>query len=586
MKSRFLLILACLISLKVVAQNGPQPGDIYREYAVNLRSGDNWRVTDPKATNPGAAAFLPNPTLSISIDDMDQAVRAEVLMDIWGGHPGTSGKKFRFNANDWMDIPHVPTLESRPKCYMTEYNVILDLPLEYLQEGANTFDGTSGGQICNNFNWGQWGWYVMMVRVYYHPDKAHTIGQIIQPASGDTIRDDSDINVAPADSGSVSLIQILGHYYGYDENGDGIYKDWHRAYHGKDITGHIGTIEASPFQQRWNTRYVPDQEARAVSLMARIKDTSGIWFVSDIVDSISLQRPDSLKVHMYTPVGVTQDFWVRAGNTKQCYIHIDTLDQGMEARLYHRTWNAGDDEAAGGSIDKPLLVNEHSYKCYGNNHFFALSSVPLAFGDLKSGLNDIAYTSDTQHHGIEVLWPGPAIVIRFVVGGETVANPIFSPPDGHTFQGILNPSILSETEGSRVYYTTDGTDPNPGDARYRGQLIRVDRDMTFKARAFKQNYYESGVATAHYSKDITSVISNRSENISFYPNPATNRLYLDLPPMYINGNFTIVNSEGKVVRSGYSTGNLIDISKLGNGLYILKYNTLGQYFTGRFIIRR
>ncbi len=353
MKFRFLLLLACLISLRVLAQNGPQPGDIYREYAVNLRSGDNWRVTDPQATNPGAAAFLPNPVLSISIDDLDQAVRAEVLMDIWGGHPGTSVKKFRFNANDWINIPRVPTLDWTQECFMTEYNVILDLPLEYLQEGENSFQGTSGGQICRNFNWGQWGWYVMMVRVYYHPDKEHTVGQIIQPASGDTIGDDPDIKVASADSGSVSQIQILGKYYGYDKNGDGIYSDWHRAYHGKEITGHIGTIEELPFQHRWSTRYIPDQSARAVSFIARIKDTSGIWFVSDIVDSITLQRPDSLKVQMFRSVGIQEAFWVRAGNTKQCYIHINPLDDAMEARLYHRTWNAGDDEAAGGSIKNP-----------------------------------------------------------------------------------------------------------------------------------------------------------------------------------------------------------------------------------------
>ncbi len=153
-----------------------------------------------------------------------------------------------------------------------------------------------------------------------------------------------------------------------------------------------------------------------------------------------------------------------------------------------------------------------------------------------------------------MLWPGPAIVIRYVTGGDTLANPIFSPPDSTTFLGMLNSTIEIQPDGGNVYYTTDGTDPNAGDTRYRGQNLQVTTNMTIKARAFKQDYYESGVVTAHYSKDITSVISTSSENISLYPNPATNRLYLDLPPMYKSGNFTIISSAGKVVRSGYLQG--------------------------------
>ena len=514
MKSRRYLLLACLIAAKGLAQQGPQPGDIYREYAVNLKSGDNWRVTQPNARNPGAAEFLPNPVLSISIDDLEKAVRAEVLMDIWEGHPGTSGMKFRFNANDWIDIPRAPTLISRSECYMAEYNVILDLPLEYLQVGENTFQGSSGRQVCNDFNWGQWGWYVMMVRIYYQPDKTHTGGQIVQPVSGDTIEDNPDIKIVPTDTSSVSLIQILGHYYGYDENGDGIYQDWHRAYHGVEITGHIGTTEESPYQHRWSTRYLPDQEAGAVSLLARIRDTSGIWYVTDVVDSLTLQRPDSLSVRMHRATAVQERFWVRAGQTKHCYVNIVDPAQGMEAILYHRTWNAGDDEVAGGSIEKPLRVNGHSYKCFGKNHFFALSGVQIATGDLLPGPNKIAYTSNTVHHGIEILWPGPAMVVRYIAGGETVVNPTFSPPDGHTFQGSFNASIVSETEGSKVYYTTDGTDPNPSDERYRGQNLKVSGDITFKARAFKTDAYESEVVSATYTLDLTRINELQEENFA------------------------------------------------------------------------
>lgn len=586
MKSRRYLLLLCLITVKGLAQQGPRPGDIYREYAVNLRTEDNWRVTDPGATHPGAAEFLPNPVLSLQIDDLDKAVRAEVLMDIWGGHPGTSGKQFRFNANSWIDIPRVPPLVISSQCYMKQYNVILDLPLEYLHEGENTFEGTSGRQVCGNFNWGQWGWYVMMVRVYYQPEKAHTAGQISYPLSGDTITDDPVIEISTADSGSVSSVQILGHYYGYDEDGDGYYKDWHRAYHDTEISGHIGTLEETPFQHTWNTRHIPDQEAGSVSFLARVQDTSGIWFVSGIVNGITLQRPDSLSVRMHKAYDVQERFWVRAGQSKHCYINVNDPGQAMEAYLYHRTWNAGDDEAAGGTIEKPLRVNGHAYKCYGKNHRFALSGVQIATGDLKEGANKIAYTSNTVHHGIEILWPGPALVVRYVSGGDTLSNPVFSPPDGTSFQGILMPSILYDFDGRKIYYTTNGSDPNPSSERYRGQQLRVNNDMTFKARAFKMDSHESEVVTASYTLDLTAIHTFLEKDILLYPNPASNTLYLTLEPGMENGEFTIYNVEGRAVLKGQIADAEIKLKDLKNGIYFLKYRSTEQIYLVKFVVQR
>lgn len=585
-KSLIFLLLTCLFAVNAQAQVGPRPGDIYREYAVNLKSGDNWRVTDPNAGAAGAAEFLPNPVLSIQIDDLDKAIRAEVLMDIWGGHPGTSGKKFRFNMNDWIDIPRVPTLVISSPCFMKEYNVILDLPLEYLHEGENTFQGTSGGQVCGNFNWGQWGWYVMIVRVYYQPDKAHIEGQISLPLSGSSITDDPAIRVETEDPGSVSSIQILGHYLGYDENGDGIYSDWHRAYHGDKISGHVGTIEKEPFQLTWNTRYISDQKTAGLSFLARIKDTSGVWFVSDIVDSISLQRPDSLSVLMHRPNHVPENFWVRAGNTKRCYIDINPPGQAMEAVLYHRTWNAGDDEVAVGSWAKGLEVNRHSYKCYGKNHFFALSGVQLATGDLIKGDNTIAYRSNTQHHGMEILWPGPSIMVRYVIGGDTVANPTFSPPDGHSFLGILNPSIINQSEGSKIYYTTNGSDPNPSDERYRGQILRVESDITFKARAFKKDLYESEVVTARYTLDRTGIGQSRTNILSSHPNPVQGSLFLDLPPEFENGEYSIMDVNGRIVSTGSTHLNAINTEQLDNGIYFLNYESRQKIFIAKFVVQR
>ena len=417
----FPFIFSIVVTGSGLSQQGPRPGDVYREYAINLKQGDWWRVTDPDARHPGAAAFLPNPVLELAIDDLDGAIRAEVLMDIWGGHAGTIGKRFRINGHDWIHVPDVPTLSDRDECYMTEYNVVLDLPLHYLRRGNNTFEGNSGGQTCHDFGWGQWGWYVMMVRVYYGEEKAHVRGQVTWPASVCDIPDNPEIVVSPEDPGKVDQIQVLGKYFGYDENGDGVYYDWHRAYHSPEIEGHIGTLSKAPFRLTWDTRHVPDQDPANLYLVARIRDTSGIWFVTDVVDSLSLKRPETFSVKMYTSHGIPEKFTVRAGKTLSCKINAENLGQAGACVLLHRTWNAADDHAAGGHIEEPLLINGHPFKCYGKNHFYALSAVDVPVSTLLEGDNEVAYTSDTEHHGIEILWPGPALIIRY--GSESNPKP-------------------------------------------------------------------------------------------------------------------------------------------------------------------
>jgi len=154
--------------------SGPKPGDVYREFALNLKSGNNWRVTDPNASASGAHDFLPNPIMTIQIEDLDGAVRAEALMDIWGGHTGTIDKKFRFNGNTWIDIPDHPSIPVSPECYNSEFNYITEVPLGHLQVGNNQFEGNSGGQTCFNFNWGQWGYGRLLVEEMVSNDQVST----------------------------------------------------------------------------------------------------------------------------------------------------------------------------------------------------------------------------------------------------------------------------------------------------------------------------------------------------------------------------------------------------------------------------
>ena len=72
----------------------PQPGDIWKEYVRFIStSNDNFRVTDPNTTNATAQTFLPNDRLSYAVNDLQGMTRAEIVLDTWGGHCGTTGQE-------------------------------------------------------------------------------------------------------------------------------------------------------------------------------------------------------------------------------------------------------------------------------------------------------------------------------------------------------------------------------------------------------------------------------------------------------------------------------------------------------------
>lgn len=433
-RSRVHGVRAVVIALAVLVLGGrmsgqnvflqPGPGDVYREYVQIIDVGsDDWRVTDPGIdlnVYPQAASFLPNPTLTIEVDDLSGAVRAEALFSLWGGHIGTTGKKVSFNGNEWLTIPELQTTPTAGYNYIHQAMIGVDVPLGHLQTGTNTFTGTTGGQSGPyGFGWGQFGWYAIILRVYYDPgSKAHVTGDISSPGNGATIGEDPVVSVSV--NGDADRVDLLAYYDGVDTDGDGVYQDYHHDYHrGKwdevSIRNHAGTDLSAPFAVTWDNTWVPDQGD--IRLLARIRGTNGVWYVTPEVTGLTLARASSA-VLLFKPYGIDEREWARGdlgdpAGTQQSYVTIPDLIDAVDAVLFARTWNGIDGDGDPGHYTR---VNGWYAPLYGENHYYSLDPLPLPVEALQEGENLIEFKSNTvAHHGIEVLWPGSAVAVRYGV---------------------------------------------------------------------------------------------------------------------------------------------------------------------------
>ena len=79
---------------------------------------------------------------------------------------------------------------------------------------------------------------------------------------------------------------------------------------------------------------------------------------------------------------------------------------------------------------------------------------------------------------------------------QTVATPVFSVASGEIDSGT-SVTISCTTEGAKIYYTTDGTEPTASSTEYTA-AISVTPPMTLKAIAVKSGMNDSAVASASY----------------------------------------------------------------------------------------
>lgn len=398
-----LLIISCS-PLPCLAD--PQPGDIFREYFgkrfslyVKEHAVDSVDVT-------------------ISVDDLDHALWAELSVIESHAHIGTGDRSFRVNDGDKLEL-YKPDAPGSGYCYHYQNygRMATKFPLEKLIKGENRIRFFKGRQICHDFNWSGWG--VMggfVLRVYYDRHKAHPTGKITSPAKGTKVGDQLVIHAKVKSAKSViQSVEFLAHYDGYSFDGTGIFDNWHYLI-GKDKKwhGHIGVVSETPYQKSWDLRWIPDQ-THPMKIAAKITDANGISYITPAVENLTLKR-DGRSVKMYPASEVPEKFQSRLSVKKSCAINIpDSPSAADSAKLASIIWQGhleGKYKSVIGLNNTDLMVIENLENSVDRTVYFP-SLLALDLSILKQGSNAFSIFSDTQGHMCEVYWPGPAILISY-----------------------------------------------------------------------------------------------------------------------------------------------------------------------------
>jgi hypothetical protein len=82
----------------------------------------------------------------------------------------------------------------------------------------------------------------------------------------------------------------------------------------------------------------------------------------------------------------------------------------------------------------------------------------------------------------------------------------------------------------------------------------------------------------------TLSLKKRSQNISIYPNPVSNKLYIEKDVSVLTA--ALYNINGKKIKSWDGQKNEYDLSFLKNGIYFIEIITENNLFCTKSIIKR
>ncbi len=392
----------------------------YREFwakqDINISNldGRRWRVNDDEialhqrfsvwkevASNGLMLINAPEQLLSLE--------KAELYLEMWGGHPKTTNKRVSVNGKATYQLPDYGSTEGH--CVYA-YPVI-DIEPAHLVNGRNAL------QFSCDKGRSFWGHYILdnaVLRYVYkrdslvkkYPDLKDFSAMVNTAAVIFNEKAGLKLNIPKKFEDQIESAEYFAKYAGFDDNGNTRDYDWHGYTFEKQWTHHIGQATKAPFKIEWQTEHIPDQN-KPIQFKAIIKFKDGLFYETEETSGSLLKRTNQ-NVMMFYCYEAPVPFWSRDNRLKVGKMNLPVDPKNViSARLHIKTWDGGK-----GEIDEPFIINGHAYDISEMNgrHITVHTVLDVNPAHLKEGENEISLLSDTEHHGIEILRPGPCLILR------------------------------------------------------------------------------------------------------------------------------------------------------------------------------
>lgn len=337
-------------------------------------------------------------------EDLRAIKSAKLYCEIWGGHSGTANKRVNINGRNLLHFPDLgtaannctheyPSFSLVPSDLVNGYN-----SLQFACEDRTTF----------------WGHYIVdnaSLKIGLSPKAAGFEGFT---ASVVTVPDNASetitLKVESSAQAQIASVHFQGHYFGYDENGNGRATDWHGMTKGREPYAMLGGASESPFVLNWDTTMIPAQTSVAVKAYIRFKGHPELLYETPVMRQLEIVEKLNRQVSIHHAEKLPNPFASRAGKKIKCNILLDVEPAYIErAELNIATWTA-----ESGGVSDYFTLNGHHFAVADakDGHQVNYVTLPVDPELLRKGSNEIVLHSDSKHHAIEVFLPGPALIIR------------------------------------------------------------------------------------------------------------------------------------------------------------------------------
>ena len=322
--------------------------------------------------------------------DPATATAAGLYLELWGGHPGVKNKRVTVNNGPTLDLPEVGAAEG----HCTYSYPTIPLPADCLKPGENEFAFTCDG---GGTFWGHYlisGAALVLTLPAGHPKTVADAANCAVSADvdGETVRLKLD---APGGL-KIARVDFQGHYDGFDDDGDNRTSGWHGYTKNGEPIGFLG--------DSFDASMLPTPRNLKVRAIVHLGD--GLSFTTQ---SVAVDVPSPATIEQIGVVGGPRSVWSRENVVRPLDFPLNHDPADVErAELHVKIWDGGR-----GDAEHPVRLNGVPLAVAGEGwHDVIYRTIEIDPATLRRGDNRFEVQADTEHHGIEVLRPGPNLFVR------------------------------------------------------------------------------------------------------------------------------------------------------------------------------